>query len=94
MKYIVGQCFDGASFMRGPSKGIASCISQIVPTASYVHCNGHILNLYLVDVLEAVVHVPNSFGTVKSLYNLIEASLKRHKVFEDLQKEVEIVSIT
>ncbi|CAF1431790.1 unnamed protein product [Rotaria sordida] len=88
IKYIVGQCFDGASFMRGPSKGIASRISQIVPTASYVHCNGHILNLYLVDVLEAVVHVRNSFDVVKSLYNLIEASPKRHKVFEDLQKEI------
>ena len=24
IKYIVGQCFDGASFMRGPCKGIAS----------------------------------------------------------------------
>ncbi|CAF1482948.1 unnamed protein product [Rotaria sordida] len=94
IKYVVGQCFDGANFMRGSCKDIASRISQIVPTASYVHCNVHILNLYLVDVLEAVVHVRNSFGIVKSLYNLIEASPKQHKVFEDLQKEVEIVSIT
>ncbi|CAF1310404.1 unnamed protein product [Rotaria sordida] len=94
IKYVVEQCFDRASSMRGPYNGVASRISQTVPIALYVHYNGHILILCLVDVSEAVVHVRNSFGIVKSLYNLIEASPKRHTVFEDLQKEAGIVSIT
>ncbi|CAF1366150.1 unnamed protein product [Rotaria sordida] len=94
IKYVVGQCFDRASSMRGPYNGVASRISQTVPIALYVHYNGHILILCLVDVSEAVVHVRNSFGIVKSLYNLIEESSKRHTVFEDLQKEAGIVSIT
>ncbi|CAF3629139.1 unnamed protein product [Rotaria sp. Silwood1] len=94
IKNIVGQGFDGASSMTGEYKGVASRLIQVSPTALYVHCNGHVLNLCLVDVAEAVVHIRNNFGVVKSLYNLIEASPKRHKVFEDLQKESGIISIS
>ena len=43
---IVGQCFDGASAMCGIYKGVSTRLLQIVPTALYVHCNGHILNLF------------------------------------------------
>ena len=94
IKYIVGQCFDGASSVRGKSKGVANRVIQLVPTALYVHCNGHVLNLCLVDVSEGVVHVRNNFGIVKSLYALIETSPKKHKVFEDLQKEGGVVCVT
>ncbi|CAF4965576.1 unnamed protein product [Rotaria sp. Silwood1] len=92
-KYIVGLCFDGASSMRGKCKGVATHLIQVIPTALYVHCNGHVLNLCLVDVSEVVVHVRNSFGVVKLLYKFIEGSPKRHKVFEDLQKELGFVLV-
>ncbi|CAF5017893.1 unnamed protein product, partial [Rotaria sp. Silwood1] len=58
---IVGQCFDGASAMRGIYKGVSTRLLQIVPTALYVHCNGHILNLCLVDLSQAVVPIRNNF---------------------------------
>ena len=90
---IVGQCYDGASAMRGTIKGVAARLMQIVPTGLYIHCNGHILNLCLVDVAQAVVPVRNTFGIMKSLYNLIEGSAKRHKVFEDIQKQVGVAPI-
>jgi hypothetical protein len=93
-KYIVGQCYNGASAMRGKYKGVSSRFIQIIPTALYIHCNGHVLNLCLVNVSETVVPVRNCFGIVKSLYNFIEASPKRHKVFEDLQKEFGIVPVS
>ncbi|CAF4162315.1 unnamed protein product, partial [Rotaria sordida] len=80
---IVGQCFDGASAMRGIYKGVSTRLLQIVPTALYVHCNGHILNLCLVDLSQAVVPIRNNF-----------VSAKRHKVFEDIQKEAGLVSIS
>jgi hypothetical protein len=47
-----------------------------------------------VDVSEAVVHVRNCFGVVKSLYNFIEKSPKRHQVFEELQQELGIVPVS
>ncbi|CAF1091248.1 unnamed protein product [Rotaria sordida] len=59
---IVGQCFDGASAMRGIYKGVSTRLLQIVPTALYVHCNGHILNLCVVDLSQAVVPIRNNFG--------------------------------
>ncbi|CAF1670257.1 unnamed protein product, partial [Didymodactylos carnosus] len=93
-EYIVGQCYDGASAMRGKFKGVSTRITQIIPTALYVHCNGHVRNLCLVDVSEAVVDVRNCFGVVKSLYNFIEASPKRHQVFKDLQKECGVVPVS
>jgi hypothetical protein len=69
---IVGQYYDGASTMRSTYKGVATRLISIVPTALYIHCNGHILNLCLIDVAQAVVLVRNTFGIMKSLYNLIE----------------------
>ncbi len=53
--------------------------------AVYIHCNGHVLNLCLVDVSSAIVPIRNNFGVVEALYNLIEGSAKRHHVFEDVQ---------
>ena len=53
----------------------------------YIHCNGHILNLCLVDVSSMVPSVRNNFGIVSSLYNLIESSAKRHIIFEEIQEE-------
>ncbi|CAF1240128.1 unnamed protein product [Rotaria sordida] len=45
------------------------------------------------DIAEAVVHVRDSSDAVKCLYNLTEASTKCHKMFEDLQKKVGVVSV-
>jgi hypothetical protein len=47
-----------------------------------------------VDLSEAVVQVRNCFGVVKSLYNFIEKSPKRHQVFEELQQELGIVPVS
>ncbi|CAF4533637.1 unnamed protein product [Rotaria sp. Silwood2] len=55
--------------------------------AIYIHCNGHVLNLCLVDVSSAIVPIRNNFGVVQALYNVIEGSAKRHHVFEDVQKQ-------
>lgn len=49
---IVGQCFDGASNMSGPKKGVAVRIQEVAPQAIYVHCYGHLLNLAIKDTLE------------------------------------------
>ncbi len=91
---IVGQCYDGASTMRSRCKGVATRLINIVPTALYIHCNDHILSLCLIDVAQTVVPVRNTFGIMKSLDNLIEGSTKRHKVFEDIQKQIGLASMS
>ena len=84
---IVAQCYDGAANMRGIYKGVASRIKKDNLKAIYIHCNGHILNLVLVDAAKTVISARNTFGTVAELHNFIEASAKRHAVFEEMQKE-------
>ncbi|KAL4126545.1 hypothetical protein QTP88_010766 [Uroleucon formosanum] len=40
-----GQGYDGAAVMSGIYSGVQKRISDIIPTASYVHCTAHNLNL-------------------------------------------------
>ncbi|CAF1269026.1 unnamed protein product [Didymodactylos carnosus] len=35
---IAGQCYDGASVMRGGYKGVAAHLQQISPKAIYIYC--------------------------------------------------------
>ena len=84
---IVAQCYDGAANMRGEYKGVASRIKIDNKRAIYIHCNAHILNLILVDVAKSVVGARNTFGTITELHNFIDASGKRHAVFEEIQIE-------
>lgn len=80
--------------MRGIYKGVAARIKRDNSKAIYVHCNGHILNLVLVDAAKAVTAVRNTFGTVSELHNFMEASAKRHAVFQEMQKESGCKSLT
>ena len=91
---IVAQCYDGDANMRGIYKGLAARIKRDNPKAIYVHCNGHILNLVLVDAAKAVTTARNTFGTISELHNFMEASAKRHAVFQEMQKESGCKSLT
>ena len=46
----VGQSYDGASVMSGKFAGVQSIIRNSSPSAIYVHCMAHRLNLALVDI--------------------------------------------
>lgn len=84
-----GQCYDGAAAMRGQYSGVAKRIRDENNLAMYVHCYAHVLNLCLVDVSSAVIAVRNMFGVLNKLHTFIEASSKRHSVFENIQKNQE-----
>ena len=75
---------------------MAARIKRDNPRAIYVHCNGHniILNLVLVDAAKAVIAARNTFGTISELHNFMEASTKRHAVFQEMQKESGYKSLT
>ncbi|CAF1273934.1 unnamed protein product [Rotaria sordida] len=89
----VDQCYDSASAIRAIYKGIAAHLIQFIPIALYIHCNGHILNLCLIDLSEVVVPIRNNSSIIKSLYHLIEVSAKRHHIFDDIQKQAGLASI-
>ena len=54
-----GQGYDGASVMSGVYGGIQKCISDEQPSAVYVHCAAHNLNLVVNDAVNGVLEVGN-----------------------------------
>jgi len=46
---VVAQAYDGASVMSGRENGVQMKIREVHPTAVYVHCMAHRLNLVVVQ---------------------------------------------
>lgn len=44
---IIAQAYDGASVMSGKENGVQKKVRELHPTAVYVHCMGHKLNLVI-----------------------------------------------
>jgi hypothetical protein len=55
-----GQGYDGASVMSGAYSGVQKRIQSIVPSAAYVHCICHRLNLVLGDAAESCAEMKSS----------------------------------
>ena len=52
MSRFKGQCYNGASTMKGPRNVIAKQLLDEEPRAIYTHCYGHSLNLAISDILQ------------------------------------------
>lgn len=61
IKNLRAQCYNGASNMRGPYKGVAARIMEEVPTAKNIHCHARILNLCIVSCCTSVTSIRNTF---------------------------------
>lgn len=85
---LVGQCYDGASNMKGRFNGLQAKVKEIQPKAIYSHCYAHCMNLVLVEATSSNKYARNFFGTLQSLYNFFEASPHRHAVLESVIKSV------
>lgn len=48
-----GQGYDGAAVMKGFYSGLQKRIKDKVPTASYIHCCAHNLNLIISDAVKS-----------------------------------------
>ena len=72
--YMIGQGYDGASSMSGSVLGVQACIRQVCPSAVYVHCASHCLNLTIsrsCDIPSTVVYETVKELSVRSLLSLI-----------------------
>ena len=61
-----GQGYDGASNMSGKFRGVQAIVKSRVPSAVYLHCRAHSLNLAIVHSCDNS-HVRNMFGTVQKV---------------------------
>ncbi|KAK9075585.1 hypothetical protein SSX86_003911 [Deinandra increscens subsp. villosa] len=81
---IRGQGYDGASNMRGEWNGLKALVLSDVPSAYYVHCFAHRLQLALVGASKDVIPVNQFFANLVFVINVVCASSKRH---DELQKQ-------
>ena len=72
-----GQAFDGASNMRGEFNGLQALIRSKAPSAYYVHCFAHRLNLVIVSVATEVDCIAKFFYIVQQIFTICGASCKR-----------------
>lgn len=75
-----GQGYDGASVMSGKYSGLQRRILDHVPTAFYVHCAAHNLNLVLCDAASVNATVKVFFETIGKLYSFFSSSGIRWKM--------------
>ena len=85
---LVGQCYDGASNMRGIHAGVQAKVKEIQPRAIYCHCYAHCVNLVLVEATSSNQCCRNFFGVIQNLYTFIEASPHRHSTLVAFMKEL------
>lgn len=72
-----GQGYDGAAVMSGVYSGVQKRINDIVPSASYVHCTAHNLNLVLCDVAKNTPKMSQFFDTVQDIFLYFSKSAPR-----------------
>uniref|UniRef100_H2ZXZ6 DUF4371 domain-containing protein n=1 Tax=Latimeria chalumnae TaxID=7897 RepID=H2ZXZ6_LATCH len=88
MAHCQDQAYDRASTMSGNISGLQSR-KEISPTALFVHCCAHNLNLVLMDAASCCTNVQLFFGTIESLYTFLTGSLPCLRILEDEQEQLD-----
>ena len=87
-----GQCYDGASNVSGVHSGLQARIKELSPSALFTHCYAHVLNLVIVDTMNNNRTAKDFFGTLQNLYVFIETCPKRHAVYLEQQRKVNLAA--
>jgi len=86
------QKYDGAFVMSGAYSGVKTKIKHIVPSAKYVHCCSHNLNLVISGAAKCHVKEETLFETVQTVFNFFASSAPRWTLLafgEDLGDKVQ-----
>jgi len=87
MTQIRGQGYDGASNMKGDIKELKILIMQESPSAYYIHCFAHQLQLVLIAVAKGNTDCVSFFDQVSLLLNIVGVSCKRHGMLRNARLE-------
>lgn len=92
MKNCRGQCYDNASNMSGVYAGLQAKIKEISPTAFYVPCSSHSLNLVGNNAAECCSSAVSFFDFIQKVYTFFSASTHRWDVLKsNLQPKQKVV---
>ena len=78
----VGQVDDRASAISGWVNGVQTRIREKAPLATYFHCVSYVLNNVL-NTGNNVSEIRNMYGTVKSVTNFINESVRVETIYKD-----------
>ena len=84
--WLMSQSYDGASNMRGATRGLQARILSRAPKAMYTWCYAHRLNLVIEGMIASCTPIRNIIGILEELY-IFFGGHKRHDVFIDSQKD-------
>jgi len=87
VNFMVGQSYDGAQNIRGQNSGLQALIKEKCPSATYIWCTAHRLNLVVVKAVSSSLDAVDLFGNMETLYNFICGSKKRVAYYEKVQNE-------
>ena len=87
VKNCRGQSYDNASNMSGIYSGVQANITKHAPSADFVPCSAHSLNLVGHKSAECCDEASNFFAIVQSIYNFFSASTHRWKLLQDELKK-------
>ena len=82
LDHLRGQCYDGASNMKGVHSGVQARIYAIQPLAVYIHCCNHSLNLALQDTARAVPQLRDALQWVHDAAKILNTSKGRNDFLE------------
>ncbi|XP_021995641.1 zinc finger MYM-type protein 1-like [Helianthus annuus] len=84
---VRGQGYDGASNMQGEFNGLKALILKDNPSAHYIHCFAHQLQLVIVAVAKKHDGVKEFYETLGMVVNTVGASCKRKDMMMEAKKE-------
>ena len=84
-----GQCYDGASNMRGVKNGVATQILAEEECAIYTHCYGHSLNLAIGSTMKESKVCCETLETAFEITKLVKFSPKRDAEFSKISSAME-----
>jgi len=88
LKQVRGQCYDGASNMRGEFNGLKAKILEENSSAYYVHCFAHQLQLVIVAVAKKNDDISDFFYMISTLTNVVGGSCKRKDMIREKYRDI------
>jgi len=82
-----GQGYDGASNMKGEINGLKTKIMDESPSAYYIHCFAHQLQLTLVAVAKQNDDCVAFFDCITNILNVVGISCRKHHMLREAQAQ-------
>ncbi|XP_021855585.2 uncharacterized protein [Spinacia oleracea] len=90
---VHGQGYDGASNMKGEINCLKTLIMNETPSAYYIHCFAHQLQLTLVVISKKSKDCGWIFDTLGDLLNVVGVSCKRKDMLREKQAEIVVKAL-